>query len=305
MAQYLMDVLASVGCGFLLMKMGKLLDIRLGEYELQRMKSDWKLETYWESLAWQSWGELYLRSAVTTELFFSKIFGTRLISFTSIGTFLLFSLLLNFFLISFPLALAIGAEKVLSPNGLKIFFAMVASFSVVNALVDTLAYLLTRSMLRRPPISGGQILLSFLGVSSVAWVAVSISLVVGSAATVLPMVGLSSEALQQVFWPLIKSWLTFRLLDPFHSNVSVEGLDLGYSAIGALPSFFVLSTVLLSMLLLKYLAKPFHRELCLWTGRMLSKKDGLFEYLGIFVSFLLIAIWVIYSAVMWVAARLF
>jgi hypothetical protein len=299
-----MDVLASVGCGFLLMKLGKLLDIRLGEYELQRMKSDWKLEAHWKSLALQSWGELYVRSAVATELFFSKIFGSRLISFKSIGTFLLFSLLLNFFLISFPLALAIGAEKVLSSNGLKVFLAMVAAFSVVNALVDTLAYLLTRSMLRRPPISGRKIFLSFLIVSSVAWLAVSVSLVVGSAATVLPMVGLSSEALHLVFWPLIKGWINFRLLDPFHSNVSVEGLDLGYSAIGALPSFFVLITLLLSMLLLKYLAKPFHKELCYWTGRMLSKKDGLFEYLGIFVSFFLIAIWVMYNVVMWVAARL-
>lgn len=121
MAQYVMDVLASVGCGFFLMKLGKLLDIRLGEHELQRMKSDWKLEAHWKSLALQSWGELYVRSAVATELFFSKVLGSRFISFKTIGTFLLFSLSLYFFLISFPLALAIGAEKVLSSNGLKVF----------------------------------------------------------------------------------------------------------------------------------------------------------------------------------------
>jgi hypothetical protein len=293
------------GPSLTLVKFGKFLDVRLGEHEIKSLKHKWKLESHWMDLAQQSWADLYISSATVVEVFLSKIFGSKIFSFRSIFRFLLFSFLLNVLLVAIPLIFAMGSGALKGSSGIRAFLGLVASFAVINSILDVCAYLATRMILRFPPKSMFKILACLFGVIGVAWMTVVLSLAVGGALAFIPMFDhFDFDTLDRIVLPLIGGWIRVGVFNPFHANVSLNGLSLSYGALGALPSSFVLFCILMVMTFLKISAQFFRKELCVWFGRLLDKKDGLFEYLGMFLSMVFILVFLVAKFLLWGLSKL-
>lgn len=290
-------LLGSVAFSFVLQRAGKAVDFWLGERKITEFKKQRNMEAYWLVFASQSWISLYQQAALLAERTLADIFGERPLSFKSAFRFGFFAITLNFLLALGPLVSSSGGWRTVSYSMLKLWFGLMVAFVLINSILDFLAYLLTRFILRNPLGTYFMMCVSLIAIVAVSWVAMTISLVFGSALTTMPMLSdpLSMEVLSTVVWPLVQGWFPAQFLKPFDSNVTMQGVNMGYMALGAMPSLFVLLSILFFMLLLKVAADKFRFVLCKFFGLVLDDKKSFYEHVGFLASLLLIFIyWILW-----------
>lgn len=296
----LLGVLSGVAFSFLLQRVGKSWDLWLGEKNIADDKRKYKLEKYWLAFARQSWACLYQRAAVLTEKVLGEIFGKNPFSAGSIFKFSLFSLFLNFILAIMPV---IFSNKLLVSNAghLALWIKVSAVFILINVILDCLAYLLTRFLLRRPLNSIKSMIVSFLLILIVGWLVATVSLVVGSAMAIMPLIDdpFSKGTLIDVLLPLMRAWFFGQFLSPFHSNVEMQGVNMGYIALGAMPSLFLLISALLLAIVLRMTAVRLHFILSKYLGRVLDEKKSFYEHLGFIASLVLILLYWVFFCFLW------
>jgi hypothetical protein len=284
----LLKIAGSAANSFVFYTIGKIWDFLIGDHRIARLKEQYKLEHYWLAFAGQSWRRLYQRAAVLADQTLARLFGRRVLSFSAVIRFLGFSIVLNSALAFTPILIS-ASHFAYSGRAVKLWIGITGAFVVINSLLDFCAYSLTRYLLRRPPRSSTGIIVSFGLIVLVGWLVATASLVVGGAMTTMPMLAtpLSVDTLLTVTVPLMRGWYLGQLLHPFTANVSIQGINLGYLALGALPSLLVLLSVLLIMLVLRFTAEHFRHGLAWYFARVLSKKDVLFTHLGLMISVVL------------------
>ncbi|WNZ86745.1 hypothetical protein [Pseudomonas sp. P108] len=289
------SILSGIAFSFTLQRAGKVWDFWLGEKNITEEKKKYKLEKYWLAFARQSWSRLYQRAALLADKMLSNIFGKQPLSAESILKFSFFSIALNCLLAMLPTIFS-GAPVTSNAHNLTLWIKITAAFIFINTALDCLAYLLTRYLLRRPPHSTVGIIISFSLVTSIGWLATTISLVVGGAMTAIPLLNnpFSKETFTNILLPIIQSWFFHQLLHPFDSNVAIQGINMGYIALGAIPSLIILLSTLSLMLVLKITADRLHFITSKYFGRILDDKKSFYEHLGFIASLALILLYWIF-----------
>ncbi|WP_223464632.1 hypothetical protein [Pseudomonas sp. GL-RE-26] len=293
-----LSILSGVAFSFTLQRAGKAWDFWLGEKSIAEEKKKYELEKYWFAFARQSWSRLYQRAALLAEKMLSGIFGKQPFSAESILKFSIFSIALNCLLAIAPTIIS-GKPLASTAHNLTLWIKITAAFVLINAVLDCLAYLLTRSLLRHPPHSIVGIIISFSLVVAIGWLATTISLVVGGAMTTIPLLDnpFSKEAFTTVLLPIMQGWFFNQLLHPFDSNVAIQGINMGYIALGAIPSLLILISTLSLMLVLKVAADRLHFITSKYFGRVLDDKKSFYEHLGFIASLVLILLYWIFFGV--------
>jgi hypothetical protein len=287
-----MSILGGVAFSFSLQRAGKSWDFWLGETKIAEEKKKYELEKYWLSFAVLSWSQLYQRAALLAERVLSSIFGKQTFSVESILKFGIFSIVFNSLLATVPIAVS-GKIIASTAHNFTLWTKITAAYVLLNSVLDCLAYLLTRYLLQRPPYSTAGIAISFLLVVGIGWLVTTISLVAGGALTTIPLLDdpYSKEAFMTILLPIMHGWFFNQLLHPFDSNVAIQGINMGYISLGAIPSLLVLVSTLLLMLVFKVTADKIHYVTAKHFGRVLDDKKSFYEHLGFIASLLLILLY--------------
>lgn len=281
------------------LRAGKYFDFRLGSNYIADLKRRSRLEKFWFGLANQSTDRLAFRVLHFVENTFSYFFGTRPTTFKAITRFVGFSILLNLTLAVSAIVITVPFQKLAGYVAAGTLPAVTVLLVLVNIPLDLAAYLFTRFAVRTAMKQSLLRIVLLMGAAvTISYLAAVLSTVIGAALTTFKLVDF--ETAISIIPSLVKNWIPLAVSKPFTSQMSLNGENVGYLAIGALPSIMVLASSLLFMLLLKTVAKFIHFEICMNLGCLLDDKKSFFEYLAMLLSVFLFVLW----AALWVTFQL-
>ncbi len=287
------------------LKLGKYLDFRLGARFIADLKNGHHLERLWFAIARQSPRRFSYRVLRLIEQLFSRLFGSNPFALQSLLRFAGFSFSLNLLLAFSAILFTVPLAKLLQLlfRGDGTLLATAFFLVVINIPLDIGAYLFTRTAIRSSLDKSLCYMIVLIGTSiAISYLFAVLSTTIGGALTTFALFDLSTAL--SVAPSIIAHWIPLALAAPFTSQVQLNGTNIGYLAIGALPSVFVAGVVLLFMFLLRTLAHCVHYEFCMNTGRVLDDKKSFFEHIAMLASIALLALWSVLKIILWSATHL-
>lgn len=280
---FLRILLAWLAFGWGLVFLGKIKDSRIKGGSKEGLKPyKQRFERYFRALANQNFKRMLHRAILTANEAVISLFGPRIFSLKGLGKFILFSLVLNLYLSYVPLVSALPSHAVVIMfEDIKSFLVPLAT-CIVNLPLDLLAYIMTRRLLQqglRGKLPG---ILSVLGVLIVGWFFAGLSTAAGAPMTSVVLSGNPFNLViwQQVVFPLIAHWYSAGILDPFQSNLKINNLNMGYVALGALPTCVLLLSALVSTVLWRRFPLIIVGELRRYLNLIIKDDKSHFELLG-------------------------
>lgn len=274
------------------------MDFRIGLKGISALKTKARLEKYWSAFAKQSMDRFASRVLKAVEFQFSTIFGPKILSLRSVVRFIVFSVALNCMLAFVIIAAAAPHGQLISYFSKPTLLMIVGILVALNVPLDLVAYVCVRFAIRtaqrefllvRVVIIIGSIIASYC-------IAVTSTTLGG----VVTLWGLSNWTLDQNnVATLLHAWLKLAVQHPFTSQMSLNGLNVGFIAIGALPSVFILSVTLIFMVFLSTIGPWLHREASVNFGKFLDEKKSFFELMALLFSVVVSVIWGVLSFVSW------
>lgn len=289
----------AIGASAIAQRCAKYLDFRLGARAVANIKERARLEKRWYAMASRSPARAASIAAQLVEEFFARVFGKTLLSAASIMKFAMFSVSLNFFLAILAVVRSSSLDQLSSNLSNLAVLKITATLVIMNIPLDLLAYLFSRALIRKAVQQrlGITLIILFSAISCSYAVAV-LSTVLGA---VLSMMEMSDWKLDwQLIGVLLIYWLKLGVYHPFTSQASMNGVNVGFLAIGALPSIFILFSTLLFVVFMQTVGRLAHYEMCMNIGRVLDDKKSFFELMALMFSMLLYIAWIVFSLATWI-----
>lgn len=288
--EYFLELILLAATSSLFLRIGKFLDFRLGGHKISALKKNGRLEKLWFGIAKQSLQKVAFRVLEVVEYLFYRAFGANLFSRNGLLRFIAFSLCVNLMLALSAIVLS-APQAMLTSYLIKVkLIKTVAFLVVINIPLDLAAYLCTRFAIRTAMNKPLRYIIGLvIGAILASYSMIVLSTAIGATLTIF---GLMDGGLElSITSSLLAHWLPLAVHHPFTSQVALNGINVGYLALGALPSIAVLCATLFFMLFLQTLAKWLHYELCVNVGRMLDDKKSFFELIALIASAFLFVLW--------------
>lgn len=289
----------AIGASAVAQRCAKYLDFRLGARAVADIKERARLEKRWYALASRSPTRAASIAAQLVEEFFTKMFGKTLLSAASIMKFAIFSVALNSLLAILAVVRSSSVDQLSSNLSNLAVLKITASLVIMNIPLDILAYLFSRALIRKAIQQrlGVTLMVLFSAISCSYAVAV-LSTVLGAVLSIMEMSDWKLD--WQLVGSLLVYWVKLGVYHPFTSQASMNGVNVGFLAIGALPSVFILFSTLLFVVFMQTLGRLAHYEMCMNFGRMLDDKKSFFELMALMFSIVLYIAWMVFCLTKWI-----
>jgi hypothetical protein len=232
---------------------------------------------------------LFVRALYAADRLLSDLFSRRLISPTSILMASLISLTMNCYLAYVPMLASLSHEAIDIMFSRISLVAFPLAVAAINVPLDVLAWIAMRQLLRRVQhpgvgrshrkmLPGTRSLMSLL---LIGWFIAGLSTLLGALMGHLVHLPIfSSETWTRIIMPLAAHWYAGAILNPFHSNVEVNGLNLGYLAFGAVITWGLLLCMVSFLFLWKHGSRIVYSELMGTIRNLADEEKKFFTTLG-------------------------
>lgn len=303
MDEYLQPLVAITSALLIAQRIGKYLDFRIGPTGISALKKKARLERYWSALAKQSMERFAFRMLVAVEHQFSEAFGSKIFSLSSLGRFVIFSIALNF-MVAFLTIEAAAPPNLLIPYLVKPkLLRLVGLLVAVNIPLDLAAYVCMRFAIRSAQRKSlYTITATIVGAITASYCMAVLSTTFGGMVTLFSMADWNLSVSNAA--SLLKSWLPLAIAHPFTSELALNGINVGFVALGAMPSVLVLSVTLTFMIFLSTIAHWTHKEVSLNFGKFLDEKKSFFELMAFLFSVVFSLMWLVLWSAAWLGRHM-
>jgi hypothetical protein len=284
-ANWSMEFIAWLIGSFGLAKLGKAWDAKISITRDRMVPYKERYKRYMTALARQSTKRLLQRSAAYVEDWVSLSLGRTIWNIKGVCRVVTFSLVLNLYLAFVPLLIhePYLIEKI---NRLDTWALLPAVFAAVNVPLDLLVYAAIRTLVRDTKNGARSPIYLLPGAIVLTWFFAGLSTLFGASLSMVFMMPhpFESTVWTKIFFPILGSWYSSSMLHPFVSNSQIQGVNLGYIALGLLPGCILLLVTTFAAVAWKAFSAIFYKITLSFVAFVLNNDKAHFESIGYVAS---------------------